>query len=336
MRRRLLPLVPLAAAVLAASPALAWEDSGHRIIGTVAAQALPSEVPAFLKAPETVWRLGELAREPDRSRGAGQPHDADLDPGHFLDVDDQGKVLGGPALGALPPNRAQYERALAAAHADSWKAGWLPYAIVEGYQQLAKDFAYWRVDRVGEQAAEDPADRDWFARDRALREAIIVRDLGYWSHFVADGSQPLHVTVHYNGWGDFPNPDNYTRDPIHAPFEGDFVAAHVTAEAVRAALPPYQACNCTPMAATERYLQAAAAKVEPLYRLWTSGAFARAEPTTVAFTVERVAAGAAQLRDFVVDAWRASADFTVGYPGVPARRIEAAGTVSRSLLYGSH
>ncbi len=28
---------------------------------------------------------------------------------------------------------------------DSWKAGYLPYSIIDRYEQLAKDLAYWRV-----------------------------------------------------------------------------------------------------------------------------------------------------------------------------------------------
>ena len=35
--------------------------------------------------------------------------------------------------------------ALQAVHTDSYHAGYLPYSIVDGWEQLAKDFAYWRV-----------------------------------------------------------------------------------------------------------------------------------------------------------------------------------------------
>src|SRR5439155_22990745 len=119
---------------------------------------------------------------------------------------------GRPPLANLPTTRAAYEKALQAAGTDSWKAGYLPYSIVEGWQQLVKDFAYWRVDRVGEATSPRPEDRAWFAADRRLRESLIVRDLGVWSHYVGDASQPLHVTVHYNGWGDSPNPFGFTQD----------------------------------------------------------------------------------------------------------------------------
>jgi hypothetical protein len=334
MRRLICALAPLTILALRPAPALAWADTGHRLIAVVAAQAFPPELPAFMRTPETALRLGELAREPDRSKGGGQPHDADLDPAHFVDIDDAGKVMGGPLLADLPPNRAAYEKALQAVGSDSWKAGWLPYAIVEGWQQLVKDFAYWRADRVGERSGKTPDERAWFAEDRKLRELLIVRDLGYWSHFVGDGSQPLHVTLHFNGWGDFPNPNNYTRDKIHAPFEGPFVHDNATVANVTAALPPYQACGCTVQQATARYLQAGTAEVEPLYRLWGEGAFQGADPRGRAFVVERLAAGAAELRDLVIEAWRASPNATVGYPPMTARSIEASGVAPYDVIFG--
>jgi hypothetical protein len=319
---------------LSAGPALAWEDTGHRMVTRLAVEAFPAELPAFLRSKETAWRLVELAREPDRSKGAGQPHDADLDPAHFLDVDDGGKVLGGPPLDALPPNREAYEKALQAAGANSWDAGWLPYAIMEGYQQLAKDFAYWRAARVGERKGRTRAERAWFANDRKLREELIVRDLGYWSHFVGDGSQPLHVTWHYNGWGDHPNPRNFTRDRIHAPFEGEFVRDNARDAAVRPLMTPYRPCGCSLQAAVTRYLQATSARTEPLYALWGQGGFKGSDPRGIAFIDERLAAGASQLRDFVVDAWRASLDSTVGYPATPARNVEESGKAPYDTIFG--
>ena len=329
--------LPIALALLScalAGPAFAWEDTGHRMVTSLAVQAFPAELPAFLRSPEAAWRITELAREPDRSKGAGQPHDADLDPGHFVDVDDAGKVLNGPPLAALPRDREDYEKALQAAGTNSWDAGFLPYTIVEGWQQLAKDFAYWRAARVGERTGKTRAERQWFANDRKLREELIVRDLGYWSHFVGDGSQPLHASMHYNGWGDFPNPQNFTRDRIHAPFEGQFVKANARAQDVRAAMAPYQPCGCTVQVATSRYLLNAAAKVEPLYRLWGEGGFKGADPRGIAFVTERLAAGAGQLRDMVVDAWRASAGSTVGYPATPAKAVEASGVAPFDTIYG--
>ena len=152
-------------------------------------------------------------------------------------------------------------------------------------------------------SASKAEDRAWLMHDHSLRGVLILRDLGYWGHFVGDGSQPLHVSIHYNGWGDGPNPHGYTTDKIHAPFEGAFVREHVTLATVRAAMKPYAPCG--PIAAcTSRYLAATNAYVEPLYRLWATGAFQTAAPPAVTFTTERVAAAADKLRDLVTDAWR--------------------------------
>ena len=332
MRRFLCLLVPLALVAARAQPALAWSSTGHRLIGVIGARTLPPELPAFLYQPETIWRLGELAREPDRSKGTGNPHDADLDSGHFLDVDDNGRALGGPTLAELPANREAYERALQAAGTNSWKAGWqlwLDRRLID-----KKDFAYWRVDAVGEKHGKTKAERAWFARDRRLREQITIRDLGYWSHFIGDGSQPLHMTLHYNGWGNGPNPKNYTKERIHEPFEGAFVHDNITEADIVTALPPPAPCGCTIQQAMQQYLAVTAAKMEPLYQLWGEGAFKGADPRGKAFAVERVAAAAAELRDLVTQAWQASGAMTVGYPAVSARSVEDSGVAPYINIYG--
>jgi hypothetical protein len=323
-----------AAALLAAGQAAAWGSTGHRIISRLGILTLPGELPAFLQDPVVVDQIGELGREPDRSRGSGQPHDADLDPGHFIDLTDDGLVLGGLSLDAMPPNKDAYSAALAKVGGSANKSGWLYYSILDGYQQLAKDFAYWRLDVVGEKRAADAKQRAWYAADRKERELIIVRDLGYWSHFVGDASMPMHVSVHYNGWGDYPNPNNYTQDKIHGPFEGAFVHDHLTEATVKAAMTAPTPCAGPVAACTVAYFRASQAKVAPLYALWTDGAFKAADPGAVAFDTERVAAGASALRDLIVRAWRDSGDQTIGRPGVRVSAIEAGAPLSWDDMYG--
>ena len=311
------------AALGVSGQALAWGSTGHRIIGRLAEASLPSEVPAFLRTPAAVQAVGELAREPDRWKGAGRTHDSDLDPGHFLDLSDDGTVLGGPVLANLPLTRAEYETQLRAAGADTWKAGYLPYSIVEGWQQLAKDFAYWRVDTAAARTAADPTRKAWYAADASQREALILRDLGTLGHYVGDGSQPLHVTVHFNGWGAFPNPNGYTQDKAHGPFEGAFVRNFVTPDAVRAKMPAMTDCSCPIDRRTAAYLAVTSKTVEPFYQIYQAGGFAPGDAHGVAFATERLAAGAAELRDLVVLAWRASAQGEVGYPAVKVADVEA-------------
>jgi hypothetical protein len=337
-RRCAVFLAALSLAAGAATQALAWGSTGHRLIGRLAMQALPASVPGFLRTPQAVEEIGELAREPDRSRGAGQPHDADLDPGHFVDLEEGGHVFTpqGPHIGALPRSRGDYDVALARAGIDPFKAGFLPYNLMDGYQQLVKDFAWWRVEKAAERSTRDRRDRAWIAADRTSRERLIVRDLGYWAHFVGDASQPMHVSIHYNGWGDYPNPRGYTQERIHTPFEGPYVHDNVTAEAVRAAMAPPGDCGPTIQTCTVAYLTTTLGQTEPLYALRSAGGFQPGDPRGRAFATARVAAGASALRDLILKAWRESDRGQIGYGDkiITVRDAEAGRPVPMGILYG--
>ena len=336
-RRPILQLFAVVAglAVVGSAPqALAWGATGHRLIGRVAIQALPDETPAFLRARATVDAVGELAREPDRSKGTGEPHDNDLNAAHFVDADDQGRVGGGPPLNDLPATRAAYEAALHAIGTDGYQQGYLPYSIAEGWQQLVKDLAYWRVDDWASHHAKTAEDRKWFARDLALREQLTVRDLGFWAHFVGDGSQPLHVSLHFNGWGAYPNPKGYTTDKVHASFEGAFVRNNVGEAQVLAAVRPYADCHCPIQRRTADYLKQTLDQVEPFYALQKQGGFVGADGRGAAFAAARLAAGASELRDLIVDAWRASATMSVGYPAITPADVEAGRVDPYGPLFG--
>jgi hypothetical protein len=304
--------------------ALAWGSTGHRLVTQAAVEGLPAEVPAFMRAPDFAVDAAEIARDPDRSRRAGRVHDNARDPAHYVDADLDGKTPGGLSLDALPPTREDFDTALRVAGTDSWKVGYLPYAIIDGWQQLVKDLALWRADAAGERLTADPGHKAWLAADRRRRELLIRVDLGIWSHFVGDGSYPLHVTSHHDGWGPGPNPNGYTLAHIHVPLEGPYVAAHVTLASVKAKMASYSDCQCVIEASTGRYLMAGAKLVEPFYALEKAGGFAEGDPRGVAFMTERIAFGAGELRDLIVMAWNASASMEVGYPtAVPAADFEA-------------
>jgi hypothetical protein len=320
---------------LEAGQALAWGATGHRLIGQDAILALPEELPAFLRAPAAAELVGELSREPDRWRDAGKTHDTDRDPAHFLDLGDDETVFGGPALAALPETRAGYEAALRAAGADSWKAGYLPYSIIDGWQQLAKDFAYWRIESIAAVKVANPAHRAWMAADLVERQALILRDLGVLSHYVGDGSQPLHVTTHFNGWGAGPNPDAFTLERVHGPFEGEFVRNHVDPAAVRAAMAPYADCHCDIAHWTSAYLAGTNRQVRPFYQLYKAGGFVAGDARGRAFATTQLAVGAAALRDVVVGAWRASATGHAGWPSVSVADVEAGKIDPYDSLYGT-
>ncbi len=207
---------------------------------------------------------------------------------------------------------------------NEFKVGFLPYSIVDGWQQLLKDFAYWRADKAAAEFATSKTDHDWLANDRRLRESIIIRDLGYWSHFVGDASQPHHVSIHYDGWGDFPNPQGFSKTKgFHAAFEGEYVAQYVKAEDIYKKLKPIQHWDSTIQIRTLSYLKESYSQVVPLFELEKAGKFATNTLEGVDFTTQRLAAGVSELRDMILEAWRRSADASVGYPAISVKDVES-------------
>ncbi len=325
-----------ATALIAATPGsvFAWGNTGHRMIGEAAMRALPVELPAFLHTAQAASDVGELSREPDRAKGAGRTHDSDRDPGHFLDLSDDGTVLGGPKLSALPTTRADYEKALQAVGQSSWTAGYLPYSIVDRDQQLARDFAYWRVLSAAEANPAWKAHHGWFAADRKRREAQILQTIGQLSHFVGDGSQPLHVTVHFNGWGDFPNPTGYSTARLHAPFESELVRAAVTPAGVAAKMLPPRAFAGSIEQRTVDYLGSTTRMVVPFYEMEKAGGLAPGDPRGPALATQQIAVGASELRDLIVFAWKASAGQSVGWKPVSVADVVAGKADPYPSLYG--
>ncbi len=204
MKRAVLLLTAVAVAL--PGQALAWGDTGHRMIGRLGTQALPPSMPAFLRSARSVDRIGELARQPDRWRKAGDPHDNERDSAHFIDLDDQGRAFSGDALADLPVKRVTFEQKLFAAHSDVFKSGWLPYSIADGWQQLVKDFAMWRVETAALAREKNKGRKAWYRQDLALREDPNVRDLGVWAHNVRHPSPPLPPSNHHQRRGAFPHP----------------------------------------------------------------------------------------------------------------------------------
>ncbi len=193
-----------------------------------------------------------------------------------------------------------------------------------------------RADSAGEKLSTDPAHRAWLTTDRLRREQQTIEDLGVWAHFVGDASYPLHVTYHYDGWGKGPNPNGYTLARIHVPIEGVYVRKTVSMEAVRAQMAPFADCpRCAIETRTGQYIQSSAVLVEPFYALEKAGGFKDGDARGPAFLTARLAAGASQLRDLVIEAWSASGRMGVGYPAMRAEEVEAgkAGD-AYDLLYG--
>jgi hypothetical protein len=312
----------------ATAAAQAWGTTGHHEINLVAMRALPPELPSFLKTDRAVTTVEALGPEEDFLKGAGVSWDHDDDPAHYVDVGDNGMIGESISLHRLPDDMEAYADALASSGSDPYRVGYLPYAIADGWEQLRKDFAYWRAfDYLARSATEKSAAAS-FASARALREALIIHDIGVWGHFVGDGSQPLHVSVHYNGWGDYPNPKHYTAAHIHAAFEGAFVRDHVGTEAVARLVPPGAPqppdnllTQTEILSAIGTYLAMTSSHVEQLYEIEKRGGFRDGSSEAVEFTTARVADGARELRDLVALAWDDSLYDSVGYPEISVQAI---------------
>jgi len=302
------------------SQALAWGAKGHYVINHLAAESLPATVPAFMRTQFAGEELTYLGLELDLLKGAGNSWDAENDPGHYLDLIGDGTLQGGLRLSDLPATREAYDTALRARGTDQYKDGYLPYSIMQGWEQLRMVFAYWRVDAYEAHHAKIQRLRAIAAVRAKVEEQLALRDAGVWGHYVADASQPLHVTVHFNGWGKYPNPNGYSTSPhLHDLFETDFVNRFVAEAAVRNRLTPLRLAPPAALVneqsvldAIEQYLAASNATVPELYRIDKRGGFKNGTPQAKAFIEGRLAFGASELRTLIVWAWEDSLNETIG------------------------
>ena len=296
-RRGLAAVVVLGAAGVVVVPAavFAWGDAGHRITGEAAARALPPSAPAFLR--NAARQLAYLNPEPDRWRDRTESTiDPALDrataPEHFIDME---LVPPAALAGALRArDRFAFLDTIAAAGAKGSVMGLLPFKMLEMSEQLRIDFRNWR-------AAPDSL-KPWI-------EQRIIDDAGILGHYVADGSNPLHTTVHYNGWTGA-NPNGYATDTrTHARFESNYVSANIKLADVTSRMDTVARVFPDMRAAIIDYLRESNAHVEELYRLDKAHTFdaTTTAPEDKAFVVDRLAAGARMLRDLWWTAWVTSA-----------------------------
>lgn len=281
-------LAPAMALLAAAAPtASRWGESGHRIIGEVAARALPAEMPAFFRnaAPDLAW----LNPEPDRWRDQGEAAlDNALASGsgwdHFVDFE------GVPDDAFKAKDRYDFLTALRAVNKDQ-AVGFLPFRITELTQTMRVDFRLWRAETNE-------------AVKRRL-EARILNDAGILGHYVGDGANPHHTTIHHNGWvGE--NPDGYATDRrTHFRFESVYVQSHVTLDDVLPLVSAPATAVPNVRASTMAFLRQSHALLRPLYELDKAERFdsATVAATHKQFVTARLAAGATMLRDLWWSVW---------------------------------
>jgi hypothetical protein len=308
--------------LLAAPAAWAWGSDGHRMINFLGAKYLPQDVPAFLRNPNALDVMDYLGPEPDRWR----QHDAEPElvaeqaPDHFLNMESAELAevpctASTPDCGAdgkmFPRRRYDFIRALAAAQAKNptlrltpEEVGMQPWEVEEIWQKLKVDFREYR--RLV--AAND---------DLVPIETAILYNAAWLGHYVGDGSQPLHITIQYNGWIG-PNPNGYTTEHhIHSEFESVYVSVNIKRDEVAPLVAATQ-----PQTIDDEwgqyldYLKHTNSLVEQVYQLDKAGSFTGAgTPDAKSFTDERLAAGAIELRNLIYSAWVHSADPVQEYHG---------------------
>ena len=297
-KRGLISCLLISLVLLQADAAFAWGNEGHIYVNRVAAQKIPASMPRFFR--RAVAEIAYLGPEPDRWRSPSEfalknAQEAD----HFIDLE---RV---DWLDPLPKGRYEfykklYEKRAATAttdHPDDYlpeHVGLQPYIVMEVYGRLKAAFREYRKLK----AAQQPT---------APVEQAIIFYAGWLGHYVADGSQPLHTSIQYNGWVG-PNPSGYTtQHDIHAQFETAYVAANITAKDFAGLVNNPERLD-DPFASYVAYLKQSNGLVENVYALEKAGGFTgKGSLTAFDFTTHRLAAGAQMLLDLWYTAWLDSA-----------------------------
>ena len=268
----------------------AWGNEGHRLVNRLAAEALPADTPGFLRTKAALDEIEYLGPEPDRWRSKAEAElNAAQAPEHFIDLE------LADALGPLPHKRLDFEAKAFAAGKNPATIGLQPWQTDEVWERLKAAMREYRSILAA-------------GGDTKPVEAAIIFYAGWLGHYVGDGSQPLHVTVQYNGWTG-PNPNGYTTEhEIHYEFESPFVAANIHAPEVEAKMTAPKVIEGDMFDAYMAYLRHTATYVEKVYQLDKANGFVGAGTAESRdFTAERLAAGASMLRDMIYTAWIDSA-----------------------------
>lgn len=284
-------LLIIAALVSAPRETRAWGEAGHKLSGRAAATDLPKEMPKFFR--QATAHLEYLNPEPDRwrSRVHLEMNEA-FSYDHFVDMEMV------PVAAFDAQDRYAYLIALYQAGIKKpQSAGLLSFHIVEIYQRLRAEFYLWRN-------AKDKQTRQWI-------EERIINDAGTLGHYVSDGANPHHTTIHYNGWDkNTPNPNNYTTDDtFHRRFETEYVQANIKLQDLLPKINKTPRTLDNTRAEVMTYLRASNSQVTRLYEIEKRNTYNKntTAPENKEFAIERLVAGVQMLRDLWWTAWVKSA-----------------------------
>lgn len=302
MKRFLLAAVAVAS-LCPVVPAFAWGGRAHTAIDRAAVDSLPEDGPVFLK--DYVEQIGEDASVPDSWRAASEPFSKIAeDPNHgwFREQFAFMKVIPRSRFAFILALYREQEKMVAAGDRQGaarmnvrW-TGTLPFAVAEGYGHLVADMRWMRHLSA-------------HGKDTSGARMACAFYVAWMGHYVGDGSQPLHVTIHHDGWVG-PNPDGFTRAPqVHGQFESAYVDKIGLTEAdVRAHMVPLSHQDGDVFEDTLAYLDRSGQDVRAVYALDKAGALSDpGNKAARAMIYERTSAAASMLRDLLVRAWHESA-----------------------------
>lgn len=313
MKRFLCLLLSL---MIGAPPVFGWGARGHEMSARVAAGALPKDMPEFFRRAGE--RLAYLCPEPDRWFTRSTPALAQSNaPDHYFNLE---------AWGADPLPPARYDLIFAAAKRGIVGEGkpvnglgTAPVVVAELAGRLVANFRHWR---------ESTADTEPARLARQQIEENIIYTAGILGHFVTDLANPLHCTVHHNGWAaGYPNPKSFSAagsgQNLHFRFEVTYVERAVSEKDLTGRLTQTRRLGAW-VPEMEQLTRRNNGFVEQLYLYDQKAAFGSGNepPEAQVFTAARLADGAAVLRDLWHTAWVVSGEewlddrvFLFGRPG---------------------
>jgi hypothetical protein len=257
-------------ALATAYPAAGWHTIGHGLAASAAVRALPEGMPAFFRAGGSA--VAHSAADPDLAKSRSpeiQTLRAGEEPEHYLDWE---RLAGR----ALPANRVEHAALLAALGRRAAEVGAVTLAVEEGTQRLALCFA---------------EHRRWPDNPHVRAKCLV--DAGRLAHYAGDLAQPLHTTVHHDGWA---LPDGLSPfTGIHARVDALLEKARFDRELAVAGLAPTPFPDLRAGIAAE--LAASHARIDAVYRL---------EPELLA---EGGGAGDPEVQGFACERYRATALF---------------------------
>jgi len=322
MRKKLLTLVSIG--LLNLQYLGAWGMRGHTVANLAAVEGITQDGPVFLKAQKAY--IGHLGTIPDTWRSVSEPYlriSEDANHGWYTEGFD---FIPDPPHSRTEFMLRVYDEYLKNKSKDPERAkllnirytGLQAYSIMEGYERIKAGMRLYRAVLNPEQSNGTNIGKSYAAispllRDPAQVAQMLANDIAFYmgwvGHYVADAAQPLHNSIHHDGWSG-PDPKGYTRDTrIHGRFESQYVdLIGVTEEDVEKYMRKEPRHLDDVWKAVLNHSLEARDSTEDVYRLDLRGAFQNKDDAEAKELVcKRLAAGASFLRDLAYTAWIESA-----------------------------